>query len=182
MKKLLVFLFAICVSITINAQIQKNFWGLELSKYYYESLDVLKDRIANKCQYAMVGDNEISAIKGKFGGYYWDYISFKFFKGEFSRGLYQIDFTSNHADFTSARDKYNILLETLTSKYGVPEQTENGGKTFTKHWFSSDRGHACCLSLFGSENKEEEKPWAVYIMYADVNLLELELNKENDEF
>lgn len=182
MKRLALILLAICFGLNSNAQIQTKFWGLELSSFYYESLETLKNRITDKCQYAMVGDNEISAMNGKFGGYYWDYISFKFYKGEFSRGLHQVYFASNHADYSSARGKYNNLLETLVNKYGAPEQPQNSSKRNAANWFSTDRKYACSLSLVGSDNQGEEKPWTVYIMYADVNLLKLELNKEKEEF
>ena len=177
MKKILIIVFAL-LSVNATAQIQTKFWGLELSSFYQESLETLKIRIADKCQYAMVVDGGINAIDGRFGGYYWDFVRFSFCGGKYGKEFYQVYFVSSTDAYASAIDKYDGLLNTLTEKYGKPIKSDNNQTSVT--WFNESRRYVCSLSLNGPSTKGE-KPWSVYLTYADVDVLKVELDKEQDE-
>ena len=113
MKRLAIILFAICFGLKSNAQIQTKFWGLELSSFYYESLETLEGRISDRCKYTQVRDNSIVAMDGKLGGYDWNFVTFRFYKGEFSRGLYAVSFSKNYETRVYAKPTYTQLLESL---------------------------------------------------------------------
>lgn len=173
MKKILIIVLAfLCLNAT--AQIQTKFWGLELSSLYYESLETLKDKILDKCQYAIVDGDAIGAINGKFGGYYWDFVRFKFSMSRYGKVFYQAYFVSSHDTHIVAANKYDGILATLMEKYGQPSKNQNGEVL----WFDENGRYACTLKLGGSG---EEKSWSIYLMYADTSVLQEELEKEEDE-
>ena len=143
MKRLIVILCAICFCVNAMAQIQTKFWGLELTGSY-ESLERAKTTIANRCTYAEVKDNVISAMHGSFGGYDWNFIDFSFYKGMYYKTLYFVSFQSYHKTQASAQSKFDSLLNSLNDKYGKSLSEIQKNKS-VHMWF--DAPYSCMLTL-----------------------------------
>ena len=181
MKRFIAIVFTICVCICSNAQIQTKFWGLELSSFYNEPLEVLKDRISEKCQHAEIEKDAINATEGKFGGYFWDLISFKFQESRQSNGFYQVHFVSCHETCVTAREKYETLRDILSDKYGTPKQLNEDDNKGDAIWLDTNGKYTCYLSFSCTDATKVSKPWCVYIAYTDLDILKLKLNGERDE-
>ena len=181
MKRLAIILFAICFGLKSNAQIQTKFWGLELSSFYYESLETLEGRISDRCKYTQVRDNSIVAMDGKLGGYDWNFVTFRFYKGEFSRGLYAVSFSKNYDTRISAKPIYTLLLESLTNKYGTPIELKNEYTKTSVAWGSKEGKYRCSLELMEGESRGGKMLWYINLDYWDDNLLTLSIKQEEDE-
>lgn len=181
MKRLVVLFFAICFCAISNAQIQTKFWGLELSSFYYESLETLEGRISDRCKYTQVRDNSITAMDGKFGGYDWDFATFRFYKGEFSRGLYAVSFSKHYETRINAKPIYAQLLVSLANKYGVFVELKNEYAETSVAWGTKEGKYRCLLSLIEGESKGGEMLWYINLDYWDDNLLTLSIKQDENE-
>lgn len=179
MKKYLSILITLCLCVSVNAQIQTKFWGLELSNWY-SSLEAAKEIIADKCDYAYIEDNCIKANQGNFGGYEWKFITFDFYKGAMNYSLFDVNFSSNHQTYSSAKNKYDILLSSLTNKYGIPYTNDEDPEDVSHIW-ADDGEYRCMLEITRAESKGGEIYWYVTLDYYDLELLSLKVKKENDE-
>lgn len=180
MKKLLVFLFAICTSITINAQIQTKFWGLELSKYY-PSLSQATEIVSQKCKYARIEDDSIYAIGGSFGGYYWDSVRFHFCNGYYSKALDNVIFFSDHSSQSSAREQYNSLFRALCKKYSAPEKLSDSYDDISHRWRKEGSKYSCMIRLLKIESTYGNTSWCVCLSYLDHHLAESVIAQEENE-
>lgn len=176
MKRILTITFALLISVLANAQIQTKFWGLELSKRY-SSLMVAKNIIANKCQYAEIKGNEISASKGSFGGYDWNFIDFDFYNQSF----YLVHFSSYHTTRELAKYKFDSLLRALSNKYGDPYNSSDDYEDITRLWITPESQISCTLSINKSESKGGDVYWYVDLSYYDKYLLVQSKLQDEDE-
>lgn len=177
MKRVLTFLLAICIGYMANAQIQTKFWGLELSKRY-TSLTAAKGIISDRCASAKIVGNAIEARDGTLGGYDWDTVGFYFYDDGTHQALYSVGFASDHEHLQSAKDKYQKLLDTLTSKYGEGIPLNEGIES--KGWIDDDMRYLCTLSMHKSIG-EEGTAWFVVLVYNDQDLVSDRQKQQEDE-
>lgn len=180
MRKIIITLLSVCLSVSASAQIQTKIWGLELSKFY-SSLEDAKNQISSRCDYAEVDGESISATRGSFGGYDWNFIDFSFYRGSYSRALYNVHFSSYHQTRDSAKSKYDSLADALTNKYGETLNTSNEYDSAHYMWTEHDSPYSCSLRLLRNESKGGEMYWYVILSYCDHDLLDLALESVNDE-
>lgn len=179
MKKILIIVFALlCVNAT--AQVQTKFWGLEFSKRY-TSLVEAKEIIADRCSSAKIEGTDISASRGTFGGYDWNFIDFSFQKGYYSYALYFVHFSSYHSTHESAKNKFESLLRALTNKYGTPYNGNDDYENTSWLWSEQDAPISCVLSLIRGESKGGNIYWYVDLSYYDKDLLNQSVQQDEDE-
>ena len=171
----------LCVCINASGQIQTKFWGLELSKFY-SSLDVAQRIISERCAYADIDGNSISATRCSFGGYDWNFANFSFYQGSIlSKALYNVEFSSYHQTLDSAKIKYDNLASSLTNKYGKTFNTSNDYENRHYFWTEDNSPYSCYLRLTRAESKGGEIYWYVILSYCDHDLLDLNIQQREDE-
>lgn len=175
MKRLLICLLAICIGYMANAQIQTKFWGLELSKRY-TSLTAANSIISDRCSFSTIIDNNIiEANNGTLGGYDWGTICFYFCKDGIYQALYSAGFASRHEYLYEARDKYQKVLNSLTSKYGDGIRINDLGIE-SKGWIDESRKYLCTLTIV-----KQDTAWYVTLVYNDQDLVTYYQEQQEDE-
>lgn len=177
MKRATIALLMLCLCVCGKAQVQTKFWGLELAQWY-ESLESARQKIDERCTLSYRGDDTITAIRGSFGGYDWDTITFCFYEHN-KYGLYGVNFASNHQARHTANEKFNILLNALSEKYGTPRKTSDEYEDTSRLW--TDDINSCMLTLMRTTSKGGEYYWYVNLTYVNDVLNSLSLKKSNDE-
>ena len=177
MRRVLTCLLAICIGYMANAQIQTKFWGLELSKRY-TSLAAVKNIISDRCASSRIVGNTIEAKNGTLGGYDWDTVGFYFHDDGKHQALYSAGFASGHEHLQGAKDRYQKLLDTLTSKYGERISLNEGIES--KGWIDDDMRYLCTLSMHKSIG-EEGTIWMVVLVYNDQDFVSYLQKQQEDE-
>lgn len=180
MRMFIIALIAVSFCVNSNAQIQTKFWGLEMSKSYYVSLETLRDIISHECEYAKIEGNTVSTLDGTFGGREWDFSRFEFYNDGQSNRLYSVRFSSYHNSYGSAKGKYDSLLSSLSGKYGEARDYSKSENELSKAWGLTDSPYGVSLDLTFSESAGGEWYWYVVLWYIDYDTLNLSI-KQNDE-
>lgn len=178
MKKVIITTLLLCIGIAAHSQIQNKFWGLVLSECY-TSLTQVKDLINDKCEYVNIEEDNISAFKGKFGGYDWKFIDFSFYKGYYSYMLYHVRFSSAFKEKSTAEDRFNGLKMSLQSKYS--EMDVSNPEKYSFNWRDNESRHSCHLSMQLAESKGGELLWYVNLSYYDAGLLNKAVSEDEEE-
>lgn len=174
MKKVIITTLLLCIGIAAHSQIQNKFWGLVLSKSY-TSLTQVKDLINDKCEYVYIEEDNITACKGKFGGYEWDFINFSFYKYR----LYNVRFSSVFKEKSTAEDRFNGLKMSLQSKYS--EMDVSNPEKYSFFWRDNERGHSCNILMHLAESNSGELLWYVHLSYFDAKLLNKAVSEDEEE-
>ena len=146
MKRTILFLLGVYLSVIANAQIQTKFWGLELSEYY-PSLESAIGIISDRCEYTDIEDNTIVAMDGKFGGYEWKFVYFAFYNEAHYKVLYNVRFSDNHKNRDTAMSEFESLAKSLKNKYGEPPICENSNDKIVNMWIDEDGTYSCMLQV-----------------------------------
>lgn len=181
MRRFIIALIAVCFCINSNAQVQTKFWGLEMSKTYYVSLETLKDIISYECEYAEIEGDTIDALDGSFGGREWDFSRFSFYNDGQSNRLYSVRFSSYHNSYDSAKNKYDSLLRSLSSKYGEARDYSKSENELSKGWMFMDSPYGVTLDLTFSESKGGGWYWYVVLWYMDYDTYNLSAKQDDAE-
>jgi hypothetical protein len=178
MKKVVATLFAICIFITANAQIQKQFWGLEFSKEY-SSLEDAKNIISDRCECATLERDGIYAKNGSFGGYDWEYIQFQFYRKADARILTNVAFANWYSTKDAANEREDSLYSALCNKYGTWDyiNADEGYIVWNEYNTGGEPIYYCMLSM----SQTESEAWVVSIVYTDICSTELAEKQNNEE-
>ena len=176
MKRLVLFVFAILLTSSLSAQIQRKFWGLELSKSY--TLSNAEQFISDKCEWSKINKEGITAYKGYFGGREWDFATFRFFANRYGNTLYAVTFSNNYNTLASAQDTFNSLRKSLDDKYAAFKVNDSDEMSAT--WLENDRIF-CWLQMYRSESKGGDVFWYVDLNYIDGYYLDMATESSDDE-
>lgn len=181
MKRIILLLAFFCISFSSSAQIQTKFWGLELSRRYL-SLSQAKDIVSNKCKYVDIEENSIKAFDGFFGGYNWDFITFDFHKSTpvYSWTLYTTSFSSYHKNSEDAKRKYQLLQNSLTTKYGSPSLLERDDELLSS-WAGAESRIYCLLKYEKGMSRGGDMYFYVTLNYIDRDVLDLSVQQQESE-
>lgn len=194
MKRIVAALFAICIFITSNAQMQTRFWGLQFG-YTWSSLESAKGRIAGHCAHSFVDNNTVTAYQGTFGGYDWDIIDFHFFQDspKAYKIFYLVTFHKIYETLESAQSTYESILNSLRYKYGYHLDKEtmelaqeydeilamSGHNEYCKRtWLIDSYGCSLCMQYIEIQGREFI---SVNLTYADREYLNKSVRQSREE-
>lgn len=179
MKKLIIISFVLLLSVCAKAQIQTNFWGLELSKSY--SLYDAKNIISRNCRLVKIEGNNLYCSDGRFGGYDWNFIDFTFYVQGGTNRLYWVAFSQNFNSKEAAMDRFVLLRDALSNKYGEALDGDAEPTRVSKMWMFLEDVHVCNLVLEKSESKGGDIFWYVNLQYSNSDILSQTISNENEE-
>ena len=180
MKRIIVLLVTLFSCLSISAQIQTKFWGLELCEYY-NSIEEAQVIIQNRCEDTEIERDVITAYNGTLGGYEWKFINFHFTKVLAHYGLYLVDFSYNYKSIEDAESRYYSLKESLERKYGLQRDTHIENGEMTDVWTDDSTSTCCILRLQKKISIGGDMFWYVFLSYHNGDLLGYAIAKEEEE-
>lgn len=163
MKKLILIVFALFVSITSFAQIQKKIFGCTLGTTTYQQVEkILESNYRNPW---FDGSRTILEFdKIEYGGYYWSDVTFTFHK----KVLYSVTFKgSNYTSTRNCPNDFTELESDLRKRYGQYENSEgydDGTVVIKTSFYQKDKYQSATIVYeykpFSKEKqKENENAW-----------------------
>lgn len=164
MKRFLFVISALLVTIVANAQMQRNFLGLQLGKQYLYSLCHFE--VEKHCKsLGLVEDKRIVAYEVNFGGYDWG-MALLDFKGQ-NRILHSVSFVKSEYDMQTLMYIVESLKTQLISKYGRPTKESNDFDTFSTYWDFKNCQERCQMTISRMINSAGQSVYTLILMYMD---------------
>lgn len=165
----------------LNAQIQRKFWGYSFGSSKQVVLQGMRAKgysIDNTSEGFLAIGTTQNPIK--FGGYEWEWVSFKFFGNK----LYDVSFcvTTDKASSQTIIEHYNSLIRQLDNKYAQYDREIYDDKN--AQWGDSNTGVICRYMYIDSNHNIVDYPTRkvnMYLWYYDKNGNKRKWDNDNSE-
>lgn len=174
MKRILIIIATLFVTVGASAQIQKNFFGLELGKEYDSNLRLLCYDLEKYCTRVKTGRDKITLHDVKFGGYTWTFACLNF-EGQENRTLVAATFFKASYDMEEIAADAATLIVKLAEKYGDVADRDVKDDVYLS-WLSDDARNKCELRVAQKGNS-----LALSLFYVDVDALRRTQQRQMDE-
>ena len=172
MKKVIILLVLIFTTLSVGAQIKRNFDGIILGKTTKKEVKSYLSKKSHYCEEKEDGNAILSENETSFGGVLWDGTYYRFYKDTLYRITYNKIVESKEKEL---RAKYKELREAFYKKY-VKRTPKDNSNDYSPETKIKDKSTFIKLSIM----KHSRRPGIKYLKlsYVDTNL-ENKVKKQN---
>ena len=172
MKKVIILLVLIFTTLSVGAQIKRNFDGIILGKTTKKEVKSYLSKKSHYCEEKEDGNAILSENETSFGGVLWDGTYYRFYKDTLYRITYNKIVESKEKEL---RAKYKELREAFYKKY-VKRTPKDNSNDFAPETKIRDKSTLILLSM----RHHKDEPYIMYLKLSYIDTkLESKVKKKN---